>query len=145
MAIKAGVLLDTHSWVWLQFGRLTAKPEVLDTLRDASANADWFISSISLYEVAHAVMRKRLDLYSPVLDWLHQALRHPGPRVLQITPEIAAATLNLPASFHGDPGDRILAATAIIGNLALCTHDDALLRFGKLGIFHTLKVSEIKE
>jgi PIN domain nuclease of toxin-antitoxin system len=118
----------------LHFGRLTARPEVLDTLRDASANADWFVSSISLYEVANAVMRKRLDLYSPLLDWFQRALRHPGPRILEITPEIAAATLKLPESFHGDPGDRILAATAIVGNLALCTHDDALPAIWQTGV-----------
>ncbi len=143
--MRAGVLLDTHSLIWLNFGRLGAKPEVLERLDEASSNGQWFISAISLYEIAHAVMRKRLNLDIPLLDWLHRALRHPGPRILPITPEIAAATLELPSGFHGDPGDRILAATAIIENLALCTHDDALLRFGRQGILTTLKVNEIKE
>jgi PIN domain nuclease of toxin-antitoxin system len=79
------------------------------------------------------------------LKWFQDALRHPGPRIIEITPMIAAATLQLPAHFQGDPGDRILAATAITENLALCTHDDLLLRFGKQGLFQTLKVSETKE
>jgi PIN domain nuclease of toxin-antitoxin system len=145
VALSAGVLLDTHSLIWLRSGKLAARPEVLEILEQASIDAEWFVSSISLSEIAHAVMRKRLTFDRPLLDWFHQALRYPGPRVLEITPEIAAATLQLPENFHGDPGDRILAATAIIENLALCTHDDALLRFGKLGIFTTLKISEIKE
>ena len=136
----SGVLLDTHSLIWLRSGRLTAKPDVMRTIRRAAMNAEWFVSSISLSEIAHAIMRKRLELNLPLLEWFHEALRHPGPRVLEITPEIASATLRLPASFHGDPGDRILAATAIIENLALCTHDDALLRFGREGLFTTLKV-----
>jgi PIN domain nuclease of toxin-antitoxin system len=117
----------------------------MDTLREASAKATWFISSMSLFEIAHAVMRKRLELDRPLLDWFHDALRLPGPRVLEITPEVAAATLRLPKTFHGDPGDRILAATAIIENLTLCTRDDALLQFGKQGVFAALKVSEVKD
>jgi PIN domain nuclease of toxin-antitoxin system len=140
-----GILLDTHSLIWLQFGRLTARPEVFAALRTAADERNWFVSSFSFYEIAHAVQRGRLQLDLPVLDWLRKASTHRSPRVLGITPEIASATSALPASFHGDPGDRIIAATAIAENLTLCTHDDILLRFGKQGLFRTLKVRETKE
>jgi len=117
----------------------------MDTLREASAKAAWFISSMSLLEVANAVERRRLELDRPLQEWFRDALQFPGPRVIDITPEIACATVRLPKAFQGDPGDRVLAATAITEHLALCTHDDDLLRFGKQGIFSTLKVSEAKE
>jgi PIN domain nuclease of toxin-antitoxin system len=141
----SGWLLDTHTWVWMRAGTLTAKPEDLITLHHAAAESQWFVSSFSLSELAHAVARKRMHLDRPLLDWFNAALQHPGPRLLDITPQIATATLQLPATFHGDPGDRILAATAIAHNLTLCTHDDLLLRFGKLGLFRTMKINETKE
>jgi PIN domain nuclease of toxin-antitoxin system len=44
--------------------------------------------------------------------------------------------------FHGDPGDRLLAAAALSHELALCTHDKQLLRFGRQGLYKALKVNE---
>ena len=145
MALKNGLLLDTHAWVWLRAGTLVSAPENLDIIRKAAEASNWFVSSFSLLEIAHAVSRNRLALDRPILKWFQDSLRPPGPRIIEITPAIAAATLQLPASFQGDPGDRILASTAITENLILCTHDDLLLRFGKQGLFQTLKVSEMKE
>jgi PIN domain nuclease of toxin-antitoxin system len=145
VALKAGLLLDTHAWVWLRAGTLASKPENLEIIRDAAAASNWFISSFSFSEIAHAVSRNRLALDRPILKWFQDSLRPPGPRIIEITPVIAASTLQLPTTFQGDPGDRILAATAITENLILCTHDDLLLRFSKQGLFQTLKVSETKE
>ena len=145
VALTTGLLLDTHAWVWLRAGTLASKPENLDIIRNAAAAANWFVSSFSLSEIAHAVSRKRLALDRPILKWFQDSLLPPGPRIIEITPRIAAATLQLPATFQGDPGNRILAATAITENLILCTHDDLLLRFGKQGLFQTIKVSEMKE
>ncbi len=141
----SGWLLDTHALIWLRAGTLTAKPDDLEVLRLAAKAGAWFICSFSLSEIAYAVSRKRLLLDRPLPDWFHAALRRPGPGSLDITPEVAAATAALPATFHGDPGDRILAATAIVHNLTICTHDDLLLKFSKQGLYKALKVSEIKE
>jgi hypothetical protein len=33
----------------------------------------------------------------------------------------------------------------MVHHLTICTHDDLLLRFGKQGLFRTLKVNEWKE
>lgn len=145
MALTVGVLLDTHTWIWLEAGTLDARQEVLQTIRQAASARSLFVSSFSLNEIAYAVTRKRLDLGQPVLSWFQAALRYPGPQLLDITPRAAAATMQLPAKFQGDPGDRILAATAMVHNLTLCTHDDLLLHFGKQGLFSALKVKEIKE
>jgi PIN domain nuclease of toxin-antitoxin system len=145
VALTTGVLLDTHTWIWLEAGTLDAKSEVLQSIRQAASERNLFISSFSLNEIAYAVTRKRLDFGQPLLSWFQAALRYPGPQLLDVTPKSAAASLQLPPTFHGDPGDRILAATAIVHNLTLCTHDDLLLRFGKQGLFSALKVKEIKE
>ncbi len=145
MALDGGILLDTHTFIWLQGRILTAKPDVLAALKIAADNKNWFISSFTFYEVAHSVARKRLHLDRDLMEWFRVAMFHPAPRIIDITPDIAAATAALPATFHGDPGDRILAATAIVHNLTICTHDDLLLKFSKQGLYKALKVSEIKE
>jgi PIN domain nuclease of toxin-antitoxin system len=145
VALDGGILLDTHAFIWLQGRILTAKPDVLAALRIAADDKNWFISSFTFYEVAHAVARKRLHLDRDLMEWLRVAMFHPSPRIIEITPDIAAATATLPATFHGDPGDRILAATAIVHNLTIYTHDDLLLKFSKQGLFGAVKVSEIKE
>jgi PIN domain nuclease of toxin-antitoxin system len=143
VALGRGILLDTHAFIWLQGRILTAKADVLTTLRTAAEENNWFISSFLFYEVAYAVGRERLHLDRDLKEWFRMAMSPPSPRIVEITPEISATTILLPSSFHGDPGDRILAATAILHDLTLCTHDKALLRHGKQGLFRTLKVNEV--
>jgi PIN domain nuclease of toxin-antitoxin system len=143
VALGHGILLDTHAFIWLQGRILTAKADVLATLRTAAEEDNWFISSFMFYEVAYAVARKRLHLDRELKEWFRMAMSPPSPRIVEISPEISATTVLLPSSFHGDPGDRILAATAILHDLTLCTHDKALLRHGKQGLFSTLKVNEV--
>lgn len=142
MAVKnPGLLLDTHVWIWLRFGILTAKPEILKLIRHAADENNWFVSSFCFYEIAHAVYRKRLHLDVPLIDWLQSASAQGMPTVLDLTAEIAAATYSLPESFHGDPGDRIVAATAVVHGLTICTHDKALLHFARTGLYQALKVN----
>ncbi len=145
MALDHGILLDTHVFIWLQARKLKASVEDMATLTKAAAGDRWFINSFAFFEISHAVSRKRLHLDRELPEWLRLAMVHPAPTIIGITPEIAAATAQLPEDFHGDPGDRILAATAIIHNLTIVTHDDLMLRFGKQGLYRTLKVNELKE
>jgi PIN domain nuclease of toxin-antitoxin system len=145
VALTSGLLLDTHTWLWWEAGTLTARADILEEVRQAASESELSVSSFSLIEIANAVARKRLRWHRPLLPWFQSSLQSPGPRLIGLTPEIAAATSQLPDEFHGDPGDRILAATAIIHNLTIVTHDDLMLRFGKQGLYRTLKVNELKE
>lgn len=43
------------------------------------------------------------------------------------TPEIALRAYEWPADFHGDPADRLIAATASVHHLTLVTSDEKLL------------------
>ena len=47
-------------------------------------------------------------------------------QLLELTPEIAAKTNELPEDFQGDPFDRAIVATAAISNLTLITTDSAI-------------------
>ena len=58
--------------------------------------------------------------------WVRDAA---SPAVIQVLPldvEVAIAANGLPASFHGDPADRLIVATARVHRLTLATHDRAI-------------------
>ncbi len=145
MALKPGLLLDTHTWIWLRAGTLSAEAEVMQSIQEAASQENWFVCSFSFFEIAHAVQRKRLTLDLPLQDWLLRSSAQGMPRVLEITPAVAAATASLPSDFHGDPGDRLLVTTSKVYDLTICTHDKVLHRFAKQGAFRCLKVNEAKE
>jgi PIN domain nuclease of toxin-antitoxin system len=140
--LSNGLLLDTHAWIWLRAGTLAAGPEALAQLRQAAQNGTWFISTFSYFEIAHAVARGRIQLDRPLRDWLRESSGRNDPQSIELSPEIAAATATLPASFHGDPGDRLITATALVHGLTICTHDNNLLRYGRQGLVSVLRINE---
>ena len=65
----------------------------------------------------------RLRLTVPLRDWLEAAVAPPLVRLQGISPAIAAELAGLPDSFHRDPADRILVATARVLGATLLTQD----------------------
>lgn len=63
------------------------------------------------------------------LDTHILALAYPGIRLLGLTPEIALESTRLPGSFHRDPADQIIVATARIYDCALVTSDNKILDY----------------
>ena len=78
--------------------------------------------AISCWEVAKLVELGRLQFAVPVEQWLAQALL-PPVQLLPLSPEVAAASTQLPGSFHRDPADQIIVASARIYNCPLVTLD----------------------
>lgn len=85
------------------------------------------MSDISLWEIAMLADQQRIRLDRPLRDWLETATAAPLVRRIGITPAIAAATAALPATFHRDPADRILVATARILGATLLTVDERII------------------
>jgi PIN domain nuclease of toxin-antitoxin system len=135
-----GILLDTHVWLWLELGEDHFTAAQLRQLNAAAVNLHLFVSAISLLEVANLHRRGRVTLPIPLDSWFEQTLTQAGISLLQITPKIAVETALLPEEFHGDPADRLIASTARVENLTLCTHDKSLLSFGKKGLYRTMPV-----
>ena len=67
-----------------------------------------------------------IDLPLPFATWLRRAAGADMLTVLQINAEVVIAVDNLPGTFHGDPADRIIVATARAHDLPLATHDEAI-------------------
>lgn len=79
--------------------------------------------------MAKLVEYERLVLPCPTLEWLNQALSYPGVRLLELSPEIAADSTQLPGEFHKDPADQIIVATARIHGFPLLTADRKILAY----------------
>jgi PIN domain nuclease of toxin-antitoxin system len=133
-SIGSPLLLDTHYWIWLQSGdgkRFT--PAALSAIEKASREGNLVLSVISVWEVGMLEAKGRIRLRTSCEQWVAEALSTPGLVVVPLTPEIALESTRLPAPFHGDPADRIIAATARRFSARLLTKDRKLLAYGRQG------------
>jgi PIN domain nuclease of toxin-antitoxin system len=116
-------LLDTHVLLyWLgDEQRLTA--EQRHVLSAASAENPLLVSDISLWEIATLCSLQRITLDRPLRVWLERATAAPLVARVGISPAIAEQVARIPESFHRDPADRILVATATVLGAVLLTSD----------------------
>ena len=121
------VLLDTHIFLyWFGKNSRLSKKQTR-TIQQASPDQPLLISDISLWEIAnlHSLGRIRLNL--PLRDWLEAATAPPLVQRIGLSPAIAAGVTGLPSTFHRDPADRIIVATAQILGATLLTHDSRII------------------
>jgi len=119
------ILLDTHVLLWLDRDDPALGPISRELIREAWANAAVAVCAISFWEVAMLAARGRIDLrQSPEswrLDWLQAGLEEIP---LDGANAVAATTLE---TFHADPADRFIVATALARGATLLTADQAIL------------------
>ena len=133
------ILLDTHVLIWLQFGGKDRLANRLWQVVDRAADAGTLLLSVfSVWEIGLLESKGRLKLFMPCEDWVRQALTMRGLSLAPITPEIALDSTRLPGSFHGDPADRIIAATARGMNAHLLTRDGKMLDYARQGYLHVV-------
>jgi PIN domain nuclease of toxin-antitoxin system len=119
------IVLDTHALIYdaLTPTRLSARARKAIDL--AFTDRELACSDISLWEIAMLIARKRLN---PVIDarqFLDDMIAARHVRVLPITAEIAVLSQSDVFS-HGDPADRLIAATARLHRAPLITSDAKL-------------------
>ncbi|MDB6023360.1 MAG: hypothetical protein JWQ04_3217 [Pedosphaera sp.] len=83
------------------------------------------LCSISLLETAILHRLGRLELEGTLEQFFSVAISA-DLQLLELNPAIAAMTNKLSDSFHGDPFDRTIVATAAVCNLTLITADPAV-------------------
>lgn len=126
------LLLDTHCWIWMALGeksRFTAAG--VRAVEEAANGGRLLLSAISVWELAMLEAKGRIRLTRPCHEWVRQALGIPGLDLAPLTPEIAVESTRLPGEFHGDPADRIIAATARCLNARLLTRDRRLIEYAR--------------
>ncbi len=120
-------LLDTHILLYW-FGkdtRLSKRQKRI--LKQAGSDRPLLVSDITLWEIANLSSLGRIRLNQPLRDWLEAATAPPLVRRVGLSPAIAAAVASLPSTFHRDPADRIIMATAQILGATLLTHDSRMI------------------
>lgn len=116
------ILLDTHVWIWW----IHDDPQLPHGMRaalDLRADRGLAVSAISCWEAAKLVERGRVVLPIGIDEWLKRALEDSGVELLPLSREIATASCRLPGTFHRDPADQIIVATARVHDLRLATCD----------------------
>ena len=119
-------LLDTHVWLWWLLGssRLPAKERVaLDRLGSRGAVR---LAAVSLWEAQMLHAKGRLTLDRSFDVWIREAAAAGVVEIVPLDVEVVIALAGLPATFHGDPADRLIVATARAHRLPLATHDRAV-------------------
>ena len=104
------IVLDTHIWVWWVHDD-SRLPSSLRAYLNAQETGIG-VSAICCWEVAKLVELHRITLSRPVGEWLDVALAYRGVQLLALTPRIAVESTQLPGTFHRDPADQIIVATA---------------------------------
>ena len=138
----APFLLDTHIWFWLLEGaKREIPPRIRRILERSGSQSGLVVSVISVWELAMLDARGRVHLSVECSAWVNRALTAPGVRLQGITPERAIESTRLPGAIHGDPVDRLLAATARVLGATLVTRDERLLEYGGTGHIKVLDAS----
>jgi PIN domain nuclease of toxin-antitoxin system len=119
------ILLDTHVVVWL----LTSPERISKVALKAMAELDALgerpvVSSVTIYEIAYGARRGRIRLHVDEETFL--ARMRVAFDFWPITDAIAFKAASLPEPFHGDPMDRMIAATAITLDCVLITADERI-------------------
>ena len=119
------LLLDTHIWLW----SLLAPENLTRRVAKALINTEneLWLSPMSTWELVMLVERKRVFLDRPVDAWIQEAMRRAPLREAPITHDIALETQHV-RLLHGDPADRLIAATARQLHLTLVTADTRLIK-----------------
>lgn len=103
----------------------------------ADAENPLWLSEISLWEIATLHSLGRIELQLPLREWLEKAAAPPLLRRVGLSPAIAAEVAALPDSFHRDPADCIIVATARVLGATLLTRDQRILDANVVSVLET--------
>ena len=81
------------------------------------------VSRISVWETAMLVARGRLSFATDFPSWLNDAVSVPGVKFHAVDNAVAYQSVNLPGTFHADPADRMIVATAMALDATLVSGD----------------------
>ncbi|MBK6973877.1 MAG: type II toxin-antitoxin system VapC family toxin [Sterolibacteriaceae bacterium] len=120
------IVLDTHVLLWWLSGAPQLSPAASLAVAEAASADRVIASTISVLEIATAARRGRLQLSMPVAQWLADVRQLPELRFEPVTAGIAELAGSFADEIHGDPADRLIAATAIALACPLVTADKKL-------------------
>jgi PIN domain nuclease of toxin-antitoxin system len=119
------ILLDTHALLWLESGSERLGSRTRRLVDRALADEALGVSAITFWEIGMLIAKERLALARPA-ERLRVELLGSGLVELPLTGDAALAAARL-ESFHADPADRLIVATALASSATLVTADSRIL------------------
>jgi len=137
MDAARAVLLDTCAVIWLANGDSLA-PQALEAIVAAGLADGVYVSPASAWEIGMLSNPKPGRGPAPQFlpdpkTWFARVMAGPGIRQATLTPEIAIDASYLPGDLHGDPGDRLLIATARHLGMPIVTRDRRIVAYAEAG------------
>ena len=117
------IVLDTHAWIWWLSNKSKLSTPALQAINDAVYESSLVLSSMSSWEIAMLVKKKRLELSINVRDWVRKTEGLPFVQFVPVDNTIFLRSVELPGTFHPDPADRMIVATAMTMGLPVVTKD----------------------
>ena len=108
------------------------------SIRQAAIDGTLFVSTASAWEIGllarhRAGQPQGLQFLPDPQAWFASLMARPGIRLAALTPEIAIDASHLPGTFHNDPADRMIVATARRIGASVVTRDSKILAYAKVG------------
>ena len=121
------LLLDTCCIIWA-ISQPAALSQTAKTLLIAD-ESEIHVSAISIAEIAFAVERDKIAIDRHWKKWFRHYVNLNEWQVDSIDLDIMEESYSLPETFHADPADRIITATARLKNYTLLTADRKILSY----------------
>jgi PIN domain nuclease of toxin-antitoxin system len=127
------ILLDTCAALWLVADAPMGEAAMAAISAADKANVPLRISPIMAWEIGLLARKGRFRSSLSPQRWFERLQTLPGIQLCALSPDVLLAASFLPGDLHGDPADRIMAATAREHGFTLMTRDRALLDYAQTG------------
>jgi PIN domain nuclease of toxin-antitoxin system len=131
-SLPQGVLLDTCALLWFAT-ESKLRESALKAIFNAALHQGIFISTVSAWEIGMIAKRKSPQFLLDPKAWFEDFMAKDGIRPAPLTSAIAIDSIYLPEPLHGDPGDRLLIATARHLGFPMGTRDRKIEAYADLG------------
>jgi len=128
------LVLDTCVLVFDALDPNRLSKNAVTAIAQAEESGTLVCCDISLWEIAMLVSKGRLDPATDARTFIKLVLEARKIEVLSISAEIAAQSAMPALCTHGDPADRLIAATAIVHKAQLVTPDRKLSKIPVLKV-----------
>ena len=118
------ILLDTHVLLWASTETHRLSKLAHSAIERARQEDGLAVASITLWEIANAVARGRVEILGTVKAAVEDLIL--GVDVKEMTPEIVAIAAEFPETYPRDPADRLIGATALAFGVPLVTKDERI-------------------
>lgn len=123
---RDGYLFDTHALIFWS-NKSSVSAEFIAFFDEQNRQGTLSVSSISFWEIAFLVQKRRLDL-TDVQVWKNELFHHTNLRLIDPSADDMIHSTMLPPH-HQDPLDRLLIIQAKRHGLILVTRDLAIQQY----------------